>query len=78
MCNDQVDFDPKKLFVINRDDLTRGHNLKLYTNRSNKDIRRYYYTNRVVPLWNKLPNNVINSTNVSQFKRNYDKYILNN
>ena len=77
MCNDQVDFDPKKLFVINRDDRTRGHNLKLYTNRSNKDIRRYYYTNRVVPLWNKLPNNVINSTNVSQFKRNYDKYILN-
>ena len=75
--NDQVDGNQKKYFSINTNSKTRGHALKLNLNtRSNTDNRQYYYNNRVVIPWNNLPANVINSQSVSQFKRNYDNYIL--
>ena len=34
---------------------TRGHELKLYTRRSTLELRRNFFSQRVVPHWNKLP-----------------------
>ena len=47
---------------------TRGHSLKLTKNRSRLDIRKYYFTNRVVDDWNNLPETVINAKNVKIFE----------
>ena len=52
---------------------TRGHSLKLTKNRSRLDIRKYYFTNRVVDDWNNLPETVINAKNVKIFENRLDK-----
>jgi hypothetical protein len=45
---------------------TRGHSLKLTKNRSRLDIRKYYFTNRVVEDWNNLPESVITAKNLKK------------
>jgi hypothetical protein len=52
---------------------TRGHSLKLTKNRSRLDIRKYYFTNRVVEDWNNLPETVITTKNVKKFENRLDK-----
>ena len=39
-------------FTLNTIQLTRGHPFKLSKNRSNLELRRHYFTNHVVNLWN--------------------------
>ena len=34
---------------------TRGHRFKLHVNRTNKNIFKYCFINRVLPIWNSLP-----------------------
>ena len=36
--------------------------------------RDHFFTNRIVPYWNELPEEVINSRTVNSFKKKYDKY----
>ena len=73
-----VNIDANSLFQMNNTSSTRGHLYKLYPVRNNTDIRRCFYTQRVVAPWNRLPNHVVTSNNVSQFKRSYDNYIKQN
>ena len=37
--------------------LTRGHPYKLYLPRCSTDIRKYFFSQRIVKLWNELPAN---------------------
>ena len=39
----------------------RGHSKKLYMPRANKDIRKYFYTNRVIQIWNDLLESVVSA-----------------
>ena len=52
---------------------TRGHSLKLNKKRSRLDIRKYYFTNRVVEDWNSLPESVVTAKNVKTFENRLDK-----
>ena len=52
---------------------TRGHSLKLKTERSKYDLRKFSFCNRIVSIWNTLPDNVINADSVSMFKNRLDK-----
>ena len=45
--------------------LSQGH--------SNLDIRKHFFTQRVIPIWNDLPNDVRLSNSVATFKMNYDE-----
>ena len=55
----------------------RGHSKKLYKQRANKNIRKYYFTNRITSLWNSLPEHVINSKDLINFEKNLDKHWKN-
>ena len=46
----------------------RGNDLNLYHFYSRTDIRKFYWANRIVNLWNSLSNNLVNSTSLSYFK----------
>ena len=70
---------PIKFF--NSDGRTRGHNLKILRDIVNKQnnckfntIRHNFFTNRVANDWNDLTQEIIESTNVNQFKNRIDKH----
>ena len=51
----------------NNNNITRGHAFKLRKLQCNVDSAKHYFTNRVVNLWNNLPENVVAATTVSIF-----------
>ena len=53
---------------------TRGHSKKLLHERPKKDLRKYFFTNRITSVWNALPENVINSKNTKIFEHRLDKF----
>ncbi len=48
---------------------TRGHLFQIYPQRSNKDIRKHFFSCRIVEAWNKLPEHIVKSRTISQFKK---------
>ena len=38
------------------------------------DLRKYNFTNRVIPIWNSLPNHVVSAETVNTFKQSLDKF----
>ena len=60
------------------DDLirTRGNKFKLVQHHCHYDIRKYNFTNRVIPIWNSLSNHVVSAETVNTFKNRLDKFWL--
>ena len=54
---------------------TRGNSLKLYQNHVKYDLRNYSFTNRIVTLWNSLPEKVVSSGSVNLFKNRLDTFL---
>ena len=53
---------------------SRGHQFKLFQRRTNRlDIRKNFFTNRIVGLWNALPTEVVNANSLNSFKNRLDK-----
>ena len=50
----------------------RRHSLKIRKDRSNLDIRKHFFSQRVVNAWNKLPQHVVDAPSVNSFKNRLD------
>ena len=50
----------------------RVHSIR--PNRARPDIRRYFFSHRVVSLWNSLPNSIKEVETVLAFKIGYDEW----
>jgi len=54
---------------------TRGHNFRLQKIRARYDLRNYYFTNRVVNVWNSLSNYAVSEESVNCFKNRLDNFL---
>ena len=52
---------------------TRGHNFKLFVQHANFNIRKWFFSIRIVDIWNRLPSSVVNAPNVMCFEKRLDK-----
>ena len=56
---------------------SRGHTLKIKKQRSRLNVRKHFFTNRIVDLWNNLTEEIISAKNLNTFKNRLDKYWAN-
>jgi len=54
--------------------ITRGNKFKLVPQHCKHELGKHYFTNRVVPIWNSLPNDVVMADNINLFKNILDKF----
>ena len=54
---------------------TRGHKMKLTIHHNRLDIRKYSFSQRVVPVWNSLPESCISASSLRLFKGMVDIYL---
>ena len=47
---------------------TRGHQHKLYKKHCRLDARKYFFSQRIINEWNSLPEEIVNSLSVNEFK----------
>ena len=66
---DEVD---NRNFLIDTDNLVEVDNRNIVKQKAKTDLRRHFYSYRVVDHWNKLPSSVKNATDVNNFKNLYD------
>ena len=65
-----IDFD--NFFTLNKTDITRNQEGKLFLNRFNTNIRKNFFSNRIVHYWNNLPRKVKFAPNLNTFKNLLD------
>ena len=56
------------------DSRTRGHSLKLMKHRSHLDLRKYFFSERVVNRWNELDEYTVSATTVNMFKNRLQRF----
>ena len=67
-----------KLLQHSTDDRTRGHIKKLKPSTCTSRVRHFFFTQRVVKLWNKLPENVVSAPSMNCFKNKLDSHLKDN
>ena len=76
MVNGINKVDYQNYFHLADNNITRGHKFKLAKARSRLDIRKNYFSQRAVNVWNNLPASVVEAESVNSFKNRYDSIIV--
>uniref|UniRef100_K7F1Z4 Reverse transcriptase domain-containing protein n=1 Tax=Pelodiscus sinensis TaxID=13735 RepID=K7F1Z4_PELSI len=67
--------DKEKLFISSHNRRTRGHQMKLMGSRFKTNKRKFFFTQRVVNLWNSLPEEAVKARTIIEFKEKLDKFM---
>jgi hypothetical protein len=53
---------------------TRGNIYKLQSTHLHYNLRKLFFSNRIVAMWNSLPNTVVSAVSINTFKSRLDKF----
>ena len=70
------DVDRNMFFKLKEGSRTRGHKVALVKEQCRLDMRNYFFSQRVINEWNKLPNDCVNTGSVNMFKNIIDRYLI--
>ena len=76
MMNGMDKIEVERLFPLRKDSRTRGHSLKIKEGRFRTELRRNFFTQRVVNLWNSLPVEVVEAASLNMFKTRVDGFLI--
>jgi len=48
--------------------------MKLVKGRTRYDMRKHFFSERIIHVWNSLPSNVVNASTVNEFKSKIDAH----
>ena len=65
---------PENFFELDNR-IGRGNCKKIKKQRFNLDIRKFFFSQRIINLWNKLDNDLIESDSLDTFKQKLDIYL---
>lgn len=68
----------QNMLVLREAHTTRAHNFTLCVPHSRMNCRRHFYAIRVCFTWNSLPANVVQATNLTDFKAKLDVFLTGN
>ena len=57
---------------------TRGHSLRIRGSKIKTESRRNYFSQKVVNLWNSLPQSAVDAGIGSKFKEELDRFLIGN
>ena len=60
----------EEIFTKCKTERTRGHTAKLIKNRCNTDLRKFFFSERVVDRWNSMDQQCIEAKSINAFKNN--------
>ena len=77
ILNNVCDKDVVPSLTLNNNVNTRGNSLKLSITRAHLNIKKFYFTTRIVNNWNNLPDTVIAAPNINLLKNKLDEFWKN-
>ena len=66
----------ESLFELEINSRTRGHFLKLRKRRVETDLRKYFFSERIVSRWNGLNEETLRAETISSFKKRLEKFCM--
>jgi len=66
---------PSDLFVMAPDARTRGHRFKIQVQFAATDVRKKFFSHRVVEPWNSLPSDVVEASSLPVFKTRLHRFM---
>jgi len=73
------DIDRDQLFQLTPNiHSTIGHQLKLFKKPCRINVRKFFFSQKVVDSWNSLPSNIVESPSINTLKNRLDDYISRN
>ena len=76
IVNGNEDVDRNMFFKHKEGSRTKGHKAALVNEHCRLDMTKYYFSQRVINEWNKLPNGCVNASSVNMFKNRIDRYLI--
>ena len=77
ITHDIYDPDASLKLANHSDSITRGYKYKLSNQRFHYDLRKCYFSARIVNIWDSLPNHVVGVNTVNVFKTRLDGFWAN-
>jgi len=74
IMHDIYDPEVSHKLAYHSDSITRGNKYKLSNHRFHYDLRKYYFSARIVNIWNSLPNHVVDVNTVNLFKTRLERF----